>query len=71
MNFTNANLTGANLTGALLGSADFTNANLSGANFTAAPGLGFTGVSSALYNNTICPDGVVVSSPSTCVGHGF
>ena len=70
-NFTNANLTGANFTGAILGAANFTNANLTGANFINATGVSVTGLSSALYNNTTCPDGVVVSSPSTCAGNGF
>jgi Pentapeptide repeats (8 copies) len=70
-NFTNANLTGANFAGALLASSNFTNANLSGVNFSGVAGSGATGLSTALYNNTTCPDGTVVSSPSTCVGHGF
>ncbi|HUZ42291.1 MAG TPA: pentapeptide repeat-containing protein [Acidimicrobiales bacterium] len=70
-NFTNANLTGANFIGAILESSIFTNANLSGVNFDGAIGFGATGLSTALYNNTTCPNGIVVSSPSTCVGQGF
>src|SRR3984957_10738359 len=70
-NFTNANLTGANLLDPFLVSSNFTNANLSGTNFSGAIGLGATGLSTALYNNTTCPDGAVVSSPLTCAGHGF
>jgi hypothetical protein len=70
-NFTNANLTGANFTGDVLQLSTFTNANLSGVNFSGVFGLGSAGLSTALYNNTTCPDTTVVSSPETCVGRGF
>jgi uncharacterized protein YjbI with pentapeptide repeats len=69
--FTNANLTGANLRNADLRSSNFTNANLSGVDFSFSFGSGATELSTALYNNTTCPDRTVVSSPATCVGHGF
>jgi hypothetical protein len=70
-NFTNANLTGADIRDADLVSSNFTNANLSGVDFSNSFGIGATGLSTALYNNTTCPDGTVVSSPFTCAGHGF
>lgn len=80
-----SNLTGADFTGTDLSQADLTNATftnavlasakLGGANLTNTVALGVTGNPSggatATYVNTTCPSGVVVSSPGTCVGHGF
>jgi hypothetical protein len=75
VDFTGANLRGANLshiatfltrfTTADLSSADLSNADFSGA--VGSPSGGAT----AVYDNTRCPDSIVVSSPNTCVGHGM
>jgi uncharacterized protein YjbI with pentapeptide repeats len=69
--FTNANFTGANLTDAYLYAGGiFTNANFTGANLTGAL-LSEVTLSSAVWDNTICPGGTDSSSytPQTCVGH--
>lgn len=68
--FTNANLTGVNFTNSILTDTDLTGANLSSTDLTSATGTP-VGADSATYANTICPDGVSVSGPATCVGHGF
>lgn len=60
-NYRNQDLTGVDLTGTDLWLTDFTGA-------TGTP----TGGASVLrYNQTKCPDGSTVSSPTTCVGRGF
>ena len=65
----------SDLTGAYFGTSTLTNADFSGANLSGATFAGITGEpiggSTAIYNNTTCPDATVVTSPATCVGHGF
>jgi uncharacterized protein YjbI with pentapeptide repeats len=65
-----ADLSGLDLSGASLAGTILSGANLSGTAFGGATGVP-SGGSSATYANTICPDLTVVTSPSTCVGHGF
>ena len=61
-----ASFVGADLRYARLNGVDFTNANLTGANWGSA-----TGLSSAIFSNTTCPDGTNsdANSGGTCVGH--
>lgn len=73
--FVNTDLSGANLAGANFSSTDLTGASfsfadLSGAYFNGATGNPVGG-STAIYAGTTCPDATVVTSPATCVGHGF
>jgi hypothetical protein len=58
---TDADLTGADLTDVPLHFADLTGADLTGATIT-----GTTGGFQAIFSNTTCPNGSVVSSPTTC-----
>ena len=74
-NLTSANLSNTDLTNATfaysnLAGTTLSSANLSEANFRNATGTP-VGASTATYADTTCPDSAVVSSPSTCVGHGF
>lgn len=63
-NFTGANLVNANLNGVIGSGTDFTNANLTGADFSGH------GLTSIVWNNTICPDGTNSNSHgNTCMGH--
>jgi uncharacterized protein YjbI with pentapeptide repeats len=56
---------GADLRYARLGGVDFTNADLTGANWR-----GSTGLASATFSNTTCPDGTNSdANGGTCVGH--
>ena len=61
-----ANFQGTDLRYARLDGVDLTNANLTGANWRAA-----TGLASATFSNTTCPDGTNsdTNAGSTCVGH--
>ena len=65
----------SDLTDAYFGTSTLTNADFSWANLSGATFAGITGEpiggSTAIYNNTTCPDATVVTSPATCVGHGF
>jgi len=66
-NLTNANLTGANLTGADLSFANLTRANLTRANFirpnfTSTISTTAADLSTAVWNNTTCPNGTVTST---------
>ena len=69
-NFAGSNLTGATFPYATLGGASFANADLTNASFVYATGTP-TGGSTATYSITWCPDQVKVTSPDTCIGHGF
>ena len=64
-NLTGANLHGATILQSALRMANLTDANLNGATVAASA------LSSAIYNNTTCPDGTNSDDNSgTCVGHG-
>jgi uncharacterized protein YjbI with pentapeptide repeats len=60
-----ASFVDADLRGAQLAGVDFTNANLTGADWRRA-----TGLDSAIFSNTTCPDGTNSdANGGTCIGH--
>jgi uncharacterized protein YjbI with pentapeptide repeats len=62
--FVNTDLSNADLSGADMGFTDMTGANLTGANLSGAL------IDSAIWWNTICPDGTNSNShDNSCVGH--
>lgn len=70
VDFHNSDLSGSDFTDALFTNTNLTNANLTGADLTGAVGTPI-GAATAIYSNTTCPDSTIVTSPTTCVGHGF
>jgi uncharacterized protein YjbI with pentapeptide repeats len=66
-------LSGATLTGAAFTGAAFTGAAFTGASLLGADLIGVSGLSSATWANTTCPDGVNSdrTDPGTCIGDLF
>jgi uncharacterized protein YjbI with pentapeptide repeats len=65
-NLSGSDFTDADLRGATLSVVNLTGADLSGANLQGATLSSVTGLATATYDNTTCPNGSVVTSPAVC-----
>ena len=65
-------LRGVDFSGSNLSAVDLSGHDLTDAVFTGATGIWSTAISDGtIFSHTTCVDGVVVSAPYTCAGHGF